>query len=67
MIKLIAAAACLAVLTGCATAPAAQCDGWQPLRPKAATVDYLATNDPELVDALLVNNLNGETLCGWKR
>lgn len=67
MNRLIAAAACLAVLTGCATVPAAQCDGWKPLRPKVATVDYLAQHDPELIDQLLTNNLNGEARCGWKR
>ncbi len=67
MIRLIVVAGCLAALTGCATVPAAECAGRKPLRPKAATVDYLAVNDPELVDALLINNLDGEARCGWKR
>lgn len=66
MIKLVAAAACAVMLSGCATMPAAQCDGWKPLRPKAATVDYLEMNDPDLRDDLLIYNLNGQTRCGWK-
>lgn len=67
MIKFVIAAACAIALAGCTTVPAAQCDGLRPLRPKAATVDYLAANDPALKDDLLTYNLYGEARCGWKR
>jgi hypothetical protein len=56
----------LGALASCVTtAPSDGCAGWRPVRVSAATVDYLAQNDPETLKALIAHQETGTARGCW--
>jgi hypothetical protein len=43
------------------------CGGFEPLRFKSATIDYLERNDPRGAEQLAQQYMHGEAVCGWRR
>ncbi len=60
--------ACVAVLiAGCQTSRlASNCAGWQEVRMKTKTRDYLVANDRDVLLATISNNENGADSGCWK-
>lgn len=42
------------------------CDGFEPIRLKAGTADYIAHKDLVAATGILSHNEFGEKMCGWK-
>jgi hypothetical protein len=54
------------ILASCvASGPSDGCAGWRPVRMSAATVDYLAQNDPETLKALIAHQETGKARGCW--
>jgi hypothetical protein len=62
---LILLTAPVALASCVASGPSDGCAGWRPVRVSAATVDYLAQNDPETLKALIAHQETGKARGCW--
>lgn len=54
-------------IAGCQTTMnGSACDGWEPIRMRASTVDEIARNDLTAAAGILAHNEHGEQLGCWK-
>ena len=64
---MLALSSALAVLASCAPIPASDpCAGWQPITGALASVDYLATHDPQFLRAVIAHDEFGAKIGCWK-
>ena len=63
--RFLAISGLLVSIAGCQNSGAFHCDGWKPIRMKAATASYIVKNDQEFAADVLGHNEFGERTKCW--